>query len=139
MQEESPPFIVWRPDYSVGVEILDLQHRQVIDVINAIYRMRSVSYSKEESDLHFLKLQFFTESHFHYEEVVMRFANYPNYEEHRLTHHAMIEKTARICSKFRTDVNVDTDELFQLLKNWWLGHICGEDRGYREHVDKLKL
>jgi hemerythrin len=132
-------FISWRDDLSVGVSALDDQHKQVLDVINSIYEIRFENASHEALLKNLTKLQFFTETHFRYEESVMKFANYPNFEEHRLYHEAMMAKTVKICSQFRSNIQSDTDDLFQLLKNWWLSHICKEDRDYIECVKQLGL
>ena len=133
-------FIMWKEEYSVEIPEIDAQHIRIVGVINKLF------FNKQQNGSHgvefkkqLLLIKIYTETHFQYEETLMRYAQYPRYEEHRQEHSYMIKKTDEIIKAFYSDSRDQHESLFQFLKKWWIEHIQGTDRRYTSHMLKLGL
>jgi len=130
-------FVVWQEHYSVGVKAIDEQHKQALRVINSIYKsMGTGASARLEADLK--RLRIFTATHFRYEEELLRIVEYPGLPAHMEQHRTMRERTESYISAFQRG-DGDSLELLQLLKDWWINHINGEDRKYVPQVMGLEL
>ncbi len=78
----------WKDSYSVGVPVLDDDHKRLIGIIN------QVNEGREDGDsvsrvLH--ELAGYARFHFRREEARLKAANYPKLVEHKKEHKAFIE------------------------------------------------
>ncbi len=126
-----PAFIAWKDFYSVGDPSLDAQHKQIIGIINDLYdamqRGRDHKVLKPLLDW----LVHYTVEHFRHEEQVMRECDYPRLREHGAHHERIRRNTAGL----RDNVDLVTArDMLRFLKDWWLGHIQGEDKKYAPYV-----
>ena len=131
--------IEWDDKYSIGISIIDEQHKKLFGIIN-----RTI-YAKENSnDIEELKevLEEMTEyalEHFETEEAYMTMFNYPEYEYHNEEHYGFITKTNEY---FDRVVNGDyhiSNELLEYLKQWLVSHIQITDRKYVDCFKKNGL
>jgi hemerythrin-like metal-binding protein len=76
----------WKPEYSVGIASMDDEHREMIDLINAVYAKLGTSSDPDEIE-DCLENIFSTISlHFALEERIMREQSYAEYPEHKEDH-----------------------------------------------------
>lgn len=92
-------YIIWKDEYSVSEMTIDFQHRQIIDIINAVFTLVKYKVSGDEISKLLANLKNYTETHFDYEEKVMKMVNYPDIKKHETLHKTMSEKQRR-CAKF---------------------------------------
>lgn len=71
----------WKDAYSVGNELLDSQHRQLIELVNQLTGETPLSDVLEG-------LRRYAETHFQTEEGLLEAAEYPELEEHQKYHAA---------------------------------------------------
>jgi hemerythrin-like metal-binding protein len=126
-----PACIAWKDFYSVGDRSLDAEHKQIIGVINDLYdamhQGRDHTLVKPLLD----RLVQYTAVHFRHEEQVMRQCEYPELPQHRAHHDRLRRNTAGL----RDNVDLVTGrDMLRFLKDWWLGHIQGEDKKYAPYV-----
>jgi hemerythrin len=130
----------WTPDISVGDEVLDNQHKQLLENLNKLFRaMIDCDTSVVANSLAFLDSYIF--EHLSYEEGYMKRYNYPEFESHKKLHENFITKYNAF--KERVQAHGPSEELvFEMenfVGNWWLSHIGHEDKKYAQFVASLDL
>ena len=112
-----------------GVESVDQQHRELIDVINRVERAASSGASASELKPELDFLGDYVVRHFQHEEGVMEThrcaASRKNKEAHRKLVEAYIQW--RKDYEMKGAPNSMVIELHQFLTKWLIGHICGVD------------
>ena len=127
--------IVWKPEYSVGVERLDRQHQRIIAVINKlIAKPRILMTSGTIGDV-LAELNGYVSEHFLLEEQLLEEHRYPALIEHSRNHTEYGERIADFCLRtVEKDKNVP-EELLSYLGEWWIGHILHEDMKYKSFFE----
>jgi len=118
-------FIVWKPEYDLGIPIIDEQHRGIVTIINSLHYGAQSNYIKNIISPTIGMLRSYADIHFQTEEHFLLTIDYPDAANHRLLHR---EYTSRLAGIEReSSVDKDPLRLMGFLKKWWLGHICEED------------
>ncbi len=131
--------IEWNDKYSVGISIIDEQHKKLFGIVN------KTIYAKEHNDnTDVLKevLEEMTDyalEHFKTEEAYMREFNYPEYEYHNEKHYDFITKTTGYFNRVVNGEYHISDELLVYLKQWLVNHIQICDRQYIDCFKKNGL
>ncbi|KPA19257.1 hemerythrin, partial [Candidatus Magnetomorum sp. HK-1] len=131
------PVFSWRNDYSVSVEEMDRQHKELFDAANELYEAIHSEAKKEDilDALDFLIR--YTEVHFQEEEELMQSNKYPDFEAHQKRHSYLIVKIKTFQSQYTSDEIEIGSELIDFLKDWIVNHILREDRQYGQWLLKL--
>lgn len=119
----------WQDEYSTGHREIDQQHLALFAIVNTIH----AAALEQCPDRPWLQqqLQDFAaqaEAHFAMEEDLMRAYNYPNYEIHCNTHLALTAKVRQLLLKLDTQTPCTPDDITQVLADWMIHHIRGEDQ-----------
>ncbi|MBI9019903.1 MAG: hemerythrin family protein [Verrucomicrobia bacterium] len=117
--------IEWVDGLSVGIDLIDDQHKQWIEhynhAVEAIQAKHEVAQIARSLDF----LSDYTETHFATEEQVMTESHYPELEEHKAKHDALRKTLAAMTGEFiedgATDLLAESVETF--LGNWLIKHI----------------
>lgn len=117
--------LTWRPEYSVGVKALDMEHRKIIAMINDLEEARSFERQAVGRDV-INRIAVYVDRHFRAEEDAMRSAGYPRLEQHMQSHDAFTRKVLNL----RGRADLDVEELRTLLMNWLVEHIMKADQDY---------
>ena len=125
-------YIVWKDFYSVNNPLLDSEHKQIIEYVNELYTaMNSPSDSAAKKRV-LERLVQYTQTHFDHEEKIMQEVDYPDLAAHKALHDDMRRQTIGL----RTHLTLVTArDVLVFLKEWWLGHIQGEDKKYASYVE----
>ncbi len=120
--------IEWRSDFETGVADVDLEHRELIDLIN---EMHSQVGSEAEPDTvsAFLGEVFARISaHFALEESVMRKHGYDEYEAHKTDHEKLLDDIRDIMDDFEEGHYQNYDEaLSGAVRDWFVNHFKTKD------------
>ncbi len=123
-------YVVWKDDYSVGVEILDIQHKQILNIINDLYNTRYSNEKQSATGHALVLLKNYTVSHFAEEEGIMQKCGYNDLVFHKNTHDFLRQKTEHLVIMYR-DISGDLSiDVLDFLKEWWTKHIGEMDRKY---------
>ncbi|MBF0306296.1 MAG: hemerythrin family protein [Alphaproteobacteria bacterium] len=123
-------FIEWTADMSVGSDALDGHHRMIIDCLNALHPLLDAE-GRDPRILPVMNtLEDFVLVHFSEEEQEMKRAGYPDWRAHKELHDRMYDVVFSLKSDIERGESVDARRLFELLQNWLITHILGEDRKY---------
>ncbi len=130
----------WQPEYAVGHEEIDRQHRGILAIMNHLYEVLEEEDSPErhiEGEAVFDALATYVSTHFVYEEDLMRSAGYPpeQFAEHRGKHDALLAKVQGIKAAYEGGNEEALAELLPFLYgDWLISHICECDHEYAPWV-----
>jgi len=127
-------FIAWDDKLSVGIAMIDDDHKKLINLINNL--QTAVLYPTGETyERQALKeVVDYTVYHFKREEELMQKYDYPDFEAHKKTHHAMIAKVGEFMDAYENNRDATINELTLYLKTWLIKHIAGTDQQYSEFL-----
>ena len=121
--------IVWSDQYEHGIEVIDNQHRRIVEYINQLDALKQDAASIEVVADVLQNLVDYTLSHFAFEEALMEEAGYAETAEHKITHGTFVRQLEGIRKRFVGGADV-VDELTDLLQAWLLKHIMSDDTSY---------
>jgi hemerythrin-like metal-binding protein len=126
--------IEWSQELSVGHEVLDKQHKLLIDHYNQLHE--SLLNDSPEETGHTKKrvlaaMVAYALEHFEAEESYMQRLGYTGLEEHRRAHRDFREKIFSLNRDVQEDRVVLSTSVMKILRNWITDHLAGEDQEYR--------
>ena len=129
----SKEFISWGDLYKLNIDIIDAQHKKLIDLINKLHDAFTEGKAHEVTNDIIDEMLNYADYHFQMEEVIFDKHDYPLSSEHKIIHNDFFEKAnvykARV---LKGEENVHYD-LLKYLKEWLIKHIQGEDVKYAEY------
>lgn len=126
----------WNKNLSVGVEKIDQQHKELIEILNKLYLAMKQGQARDEMGKIFLELVSYTECHFKMEETFFQKCSYPQKENHKKKHDELRREVIEIKTKFENNkINISI-ELMHFLKDWVKTHIAQEDVLFGEFLSK---
>ncbi|MDM8533154.1 bacteriohemerythrin [Clostridiaceae bacterium HSG29] len=134
--------IKWQEKFSVGYEIFDDHHKELIRIINSLEELI------KDKDIHedllydkiseiFSELLDYTVYHFTTEEKIFEEKGYELAQEHKDIHNEFIESVKEEVSRFELGKNerVVALEIYNNLVDWLMNHILGTDKKYMNKLD----
>ena len=138
--------IHWKQEYSVGVDVIDTHHREMVELINALINNSegSLAGKKKLFKKIMTSIRNLATKHFKTEEKILSKSKYGRFEEHKKEHENLAEKINLVKSEI-AGIKEDND-LFNLtvnLKEWLLSHILLFDKEAHQYFEagskKVKL
>lgn len=129
--------ISWREDLSLGVELIDSQHKELLARFDMLLSACKLGKGSEEVKHLFAFLDEYVIKHFGDEEVLQRQHEYPDYEAHHREHESFIARIAELKERMRDDGSVQIDHVLdtnKLLLDWLIRHISIRDREVGRHL-----
>ncbi len=127
-------FFVWDDAYNTGIEVIDTQHRRIVDYINDLHHAISTD-NKEGVGKVLESLINYTISHFSFEESLMEEHGYQLVEEHRKVHKVFTDRIMRYQLDWSKGKDVSR-KLLSDLRIWLISHIQQEDQDYARVISK---
>ena len=129
-------FIVWKPEYNLGIHVVDEQHRGIVTIINSLYYGMQNKHADHLLMPVYEMVHEYTRIHFEIEEDFLKKCGYPKLEEHKKLHNELITKLAKVG---RESLHLhDSNEFLNFLKEWWIDHICDKDREFLNYLEKTQ-
>ena len=126
---------VWDPSFSVGIEIIDNQHKRIIEYINELGVASQYGDQQKVYNV-LLGLIDYTISHFSFEESLQEQAGYPMLEPHKKVHQAFIRRIEFFKERYEGGEDV-TKQLMSELQIWLINHIQHDDSDYTDDVKAM--
>ena len=124
----------WNQTFSVKVDKMDEQHRQLFDLINAFYDEVGKQ-SQKQLILELIKgMKTYTILHFSEEEELMRQHNYPGLMQHKKEHDNFIQKVTDLEEKYSSGKMIISIDITNFLKDWINDHIESSEQRYSEYI-----
>jgi hemerythrin len=124
---------VWTEQLNVGIEVIDQQHRRIVEYINQLDDARNSGHSREEIGYLINDLVDYTISHFGFEESLQDEANYPFAKSHKKVHDLFAQRVSDYQARYDKGEDVSKG-LNSLLVTWLFNHIKRDDADYVESV-----
>ena len=118
----------WTVELDTGIEVIDHQHRQIVDFIN---QLEAANIAKDKAKIKDVvdACVDYTLSHFAFEESLQEEAGYKYCKPHKKVHELFTRKVAEY--QQRVDLGDDVaDELHGMLSRWLINHIKRDDADY---------
>ena len=126
--------IAWKATYNTGNRNIDLQHQELVEMINELDDLLARDASQERLQSLFKSLNQYVVFHFGYEEILMgKGLITPEFRAgHQQEHAAFATRVqAQADAAFANGGAVDRAlvvELVEFLKSWLISHILGTDK-----------
>ncbi|MDF2653941.1 MAG: hemerythrin-like metal-binding protein [Bacillota bacterium] len=130
----------WTEDLSVGVGLIDEQHRTWFDKADKLFEAGKKGQAKEFVGQMLDFLDDYTKKHFSDEEKYMLSINYPEYDRQKTLHTAFIGQLANLKKEFNESggnilVVLNAN---QMVVDWLVKHISNEDKKIGAFVKSAK-
>ena len=117
----------WEKRYSVGVEAVDHEHRELVDLINRLYEEARSKGSKVAVLGFFGDLFKSISAHFALEERIMRERGYDQLLQHKDDHERLLDEIRDIMEDYEVTDLLDEQLLSQRLDAWFSRHFETHD------------
>jgi hemerythrin len=127
--EEGKPMALlqWKDKFSVGIEAVDHEHRELIELINRLHDEMSSHTGKAAIEAFFGDLFKAISAHFALEERFMHERKYDELVQHKCDHERLLDEIRDIMDDFAEHDEVATDELAMRLESWFGRHFETHD------------
>ena len=130
--------IKWNSSLSVGINEIDDQHKEMVELMNELHRSLKQKRSPKTSLRIFHALVQSTQIHFSVEESLMRIFGYPDHEEHKHHHNALMAELKKLKPRIN-NWQLSDDDLLPLLKTSLTRHFMEEDKDYSTFLQNKGL
>lgn len=124
----------WREEFATGIEDVDYEHREMVDLINQLY----ISLSDKSSDMGVMdflgEINARISSHFALEEKIMRERNYDQYQDHKEDHERLLEEIRDIMDDYEDKPHFDESAFASRLSRWFSEHFKTKDARFHKHL-----
>ena len=119
--------VEWRDDFKIGIEEVDFEHQELIELINESYNeaKKDSSTSAVLDSLGEIFVQI--SAHFALEEKEMRELKYDQYEVHKEDHEDLLDSIRDIMDDYEERETLDEEEFGARLKDWFVNHFSTKD------------
>lgn len=133
------PILPWSDMLSVGVKSIDQQHRKLIDILNQLGDVVNGTADAWDESVILSKLVEYTESHFAFEEALMRRVGYVGLEAHTLEHKQLFQQVAELMARNGAGEQAGAQALLVFLRDWLSSHIMGTDRALGQELNRINM
>lgn len=124
--------IKWKDEYSIGVDRIDDEHKQLVKIANKAYEVLNNDFYTDKYDkiVEILKeLEDYTVFHFNDEEDYMQQVGYKKFFSHKIEHDEFIQKIKNVDLN-KMDYNQDKYllEIVNFIVDWLVKHILEKDK-----------
>jgi len=123
--------IIWDDYYSVGYEVIDKQHKMLVEMINELYSSFISGKAQEKAPEIVNEMIKYTDYHFKTEEKFFDKYDYPETKEHKLIHKSFVDKVVEVKEGLDSKKVTVSYDIMNFLRKWLLEHILQEDKKYQ--------
>lgn len=129
----------WRSEYEIGHARVDEQHRQLVGMINRMYKAMKEGSGDSEIEPILDDLLDYAQLHFTVEEEAMRDSAFPGLEAQLQEHVDLTRRVLHLRNKWQKERSVKTIDLLDLLRQWFVDHISKSDIEFGRYLKAQKL
>ncbi len=123
-------YITWVPDYDLGIDCIDRQHRRLLEIVNRLNDAVEQRCPRGVIQSIVCDLTTYTEIHFSDEEDLMQRLGFPDWDKHRAEHTVLSAELRKLESALAGGQLRISGDVMEFLKSWHLDHICQADRAF---------
>ena len=126
-RENATP-VAWDPDYSLGIDAMDEDHRKLVELINELTVGLTSERPARHPELTLEALARQAQNHFANEERLMRKHHYPEMLQHKAEHAKLMGQVQTLHAAVRAGRMALSKELVTFLEHWVVSHMMGMDK-----------
>ena len=127
----------WDASLAIGVDAIDSQHKQLIDLLNGLHYAVRLGRGNELLGRLINGLGNYILKHFCLEEAIMEQTQYPRMHEHQLEHQRFRKRICEFDRAFKAGNVLLTGEIMAYLRDWVRDHIASCDQELGHHLRQL--
>jgi hemerythrin len=128
--------VEWNEKMSVGVSIIDDEHKNLLGMLNELYNAMVSKQSDEALGKVLDGLIAYTVYHFKHEEALFARTRYPAAAEHEKEHADLTKQVLDVQKQYREGASATlSTEVLNFLRKWLLAHILRSDKKYGLHLN----
>jgi hemerythrin len=128
--------MTWNDKLSVGVNVIDDDHKKLVGMVNELYDAITAGKGKEALAKILDGLVNYTKVHFDREEQFFAKTAYPAAAARKKEHDDLTKQVLEVQAKYKAGtVACLSLEVMNFLKNWLVNHIQGSDKKYGPHLN----
>ena len=135
--------ITWLSEMSVGVEVIDNDHKKLLNLINEMDFIIHADVASKKGAIESVisELIDYTIYHFDREEKLMEACGYPELERHKRVHETLKLQVQTYMDSYQQNPNSFEPKAMRIFLNLWLvDHIMSMDKEYESWMqDKAEL
>ena len=125
------PLVEWNEKLSVGVSIIDDEHKKLVGMLNELYDAMQARHSEEALGEVLDGLVAYTTHHFNHEEALFAKTGYAAAAEHEKEHADLARHVLDVQKKYQEgDTGTLSAEVLNFLRKWLLTHIMASDKKF---------
>jgi hemerythrin len=121
----------WKQDYSVGVPEIDEQHKNLFETAKSLLDLYQTDGANDEFFSGMRKMFEIADSHFSYEENMLKEIGYPDFDAHCESHRELSRTIRSFLKRLKSNQPNLFDEMQLVMKNWLVSHLLREDGKYK--------
>jgi hemerythrin len=130
------PLMTWTDSMSVGVKVLDDDHKKLVGMVNELHDGILEGHRAEALGHVLDQLVSYTRIHFSREEAFFDRTKYAGAVEHKKEHDDLIAKALELQKRYKEGASSMLSlETMSFLKSWLAHHIQGSDKSYTKHLN----
>ena len=139
MIEEKVTSVTWSDTYSVGIKLLDDQHKGLLDLVNDLFNHSTGHVDEEHAYFQAViqQAQQYVFEHFVVEEECMLALNFPGYADHKMTHDEFKLTVVKNINEYKTGKIPALENFADFLKDWIASHVIDMDKQYSLFFRKI--
>jgi len=130
-------FMQWDDQYTVGIKVIDDQHKRLFAMIQDFYDQMRQKHTREGISAILKGLTDYSLYHFNSEEALMTRHQYPNYAQHKNEHTKFIQKVEEFHLRFDSGQLLIPIEIAEFLKTWLSNHILKTDQQFAPFLREI--
>jgi len=135
-KHQTAEIVVWDEKYATGIEAIDGQHKQLVELTNQLYvaciAKPDVLQAVFKEAMH--KMVEYVHFHFDAEINLLKSINYPQLHEHKKMHDDLIKNILEAANDYKDDKHFVPNHFVRTLKEWIFSHIAVHDKTYSFYV-----
>lgn len=120
-------YLQWRKEFSIGVDSVDFEHQELMDIINMIYAELDNRRDAEQIKQTMGEVHTEISAHFALEERIMRQARYDEFDTHKNDHENLLDQIRTMMDAIENDTEHALDVLSEALADWFSRHFVTFD------------
>jgi len=135
----SEQLMTWTDDLSVGIRLIDEQHKVLLGLINELHAGMRARKSDAVLAGVVARLKEYTVKHFGQEEEYFDRYGYPEAKGHKEFHAKLVEQVLAFEADLKSGRAKVTMDIMRFLKDWLVNHIMGTDKKYSAFLQSKGL
>ncbi len=132
---DNTELLSWKSEYSVGVESVDHEHREMIGMINELYTELSGRKDANSVEQFLGDIHMTISAHFALEERVMRQHGYGEFAAHKEDHEELLDQIRDLMDEYASDAEKGLTLLQERLSGWFAIHFSSFDSRLHGELD----